>query len=191
VEYSKEIQVNKVSYELYALINHTGVIAKGHYVAVCKHDATNKWFCYNDEEVKEIQIEQLENCSKVYMLFYRKKKHLNSEKSSNSEQASLSAENEMVHGKAERVQDEGEQIQTGPEKNNNNNKSAITIDSILELQKELNETKIQCTDIKVDKDTIQQDKKNEEKDEGNGMDVNMIQENEENGVDNKTGKEPK
>ena len=64
-------QNKPVVYELYAVGNHEGTLDYGHYFADCK-TKTGQWHRFNDDNVTEISIEQL-NPRSCYMLFYYRK----------------------------------------------------------------------------------------------------------------------
>lgn len=58
-------------YDLYAICNHIGGIFGGHYYSYIK--ISNKWFCFNDNDISEItHIQQLITPS-AYMFFYKKR----------------------------------------------------------------------------------------------------------------------
>ena len=59
-------------YDLYGVCNHSGMTLGGHYFAYVKN-ANNKWYCFNDTVVKEVNISDVVT-NKAYCLFYRKKK---------------------------------------------------------------------------------------------------------------------
>jgi ubiquitin C-terminal hydrolase len=42
---------NSVKYDLYAVSNHYGSLAFGHYTAFCKNYETGKWYDFNDSSV--------------------------------------------------------------------------------------------------------------------------------------------
>ena len=63
---------NKSIYDLYAICNHRGNLNNGHYYAYCKHK-NNKWYNFNDSDIKEIKEESLIT-NKAYCLFYKLKK---------------------------------------------------------------------------------------------------------------------
>jgi len=44
----------KLIYDLYGVVNHSGVIGFGHYYAYCKNKKTGKWYEHNDSSVSEI-----------------------------------------------------------------------------------------------------------------------------------------
>lgn len=58
-------------YELYGIAMHSGGIQGGHYWALIKN-LNNKWYEFNDREVKEINIDRIQR-SYIYCLFYKKK----------------------------------------------------------------------------------------------------------------------
>ena len=80
VHYPKRLEIDKDSYELYAYINHSGVLAGGHYVAVSKQEVTNKWFCYNDDKTQEVEVKDTEKSRLIYILFYKKVSAVDQEK---------------------------------------------------------------------------------------------------------------
>ena len=63
-------------YELYGIINHTGMLDFGHYYSyVRKYNRkdkkfSNQWYCCNDSNVSEITNEQVFNSQNAYILFY-------------------------------------------------------------------------------------------------------------------------
>ena len=65
---------NKKSYvyELYGVTNHMGGPHGGHYTAHVKN-ANNKWYLFNDTQVKEITDETKIVTQQAYCFFYRKK----------------------------------------------------------------------------------------------------------------------
>ena len=70
------ISENSQKYELYAIINHSGVLDSGHYYSFVKkyNSKTNKfgnqWFCCNDSNVTEINIKEVLSSQYTYILFY-------------------------------------------------------------------------------------------------------------------------
>lgn len=58
-------------YNLFGLVMHSGSLNGGHYYVIIKN-MNNKWYCYNDTNVKEIDISKI-NLSYVYCLFYKLK----------------------------------------------------------------------------------------------------------------------
>ena len=57
-------------YDLYGICNHSGSVHGGHYTAYVKN-ANDKWYCFNDTTVTEIN-ETLLISSKAYCYCYRK-----------------------------------------------------------------------------------------------------------------------
>ncbi|KAM9426428.1 uncharacterized protein KZ484_019225 isoform 2-T2 [Pholidichthys leucotaenia] len=70
------------TYELYAVVDHSGDLRGGHYTATIKFPKEHKWYKFDDTRVEgvrqlEIQPLQMNNKDKsrtAYLLFYRKKK---------------------------------------------------------------------------------------------------------------------
>ena len=58
-------------YELSGLIIHTGSLGGGHYIAICRNEADNKWHKYDDTNVSDIDEDNLFN-SNPYCLFYKR-----------------------------------------------------------------------------------------------------------------------
>ena len=48
-----------IKYDLFAVANHYGTISKGHCTAFCKNSLKNKWYEYNDSNVKEISEDNI------------------------------------------------------------------------------------------------------------------------------------
>ena len=57
------------TYNLYAVVEHSGGVGAGHYVAVVKHEADGNWYCFDDERVFPIQPENVVSRN-AYLLFY-------------------------------------------------------------------------------------------------------------------------
>ena len=68
----KDNKINNYSYDLVCIINHMGSLNGGHYTAFCKNYYKNKWFCFNDETVYEINENDV-NSENAYVLFYQLK----------------------------------------------------------------------------------------------------------------------
>ena len=58
------------SYSLFGIINHSGNVYGGHYFSFIKNK-NNKWYVYNDNQVREISSQKL-MCNKNYCLIYRR-----------------------------------------------------------------------------------------------------------------------
>ncbi|XP_041673783.1 ubiquitin carboxyl-terminal hydrolase Usp2 isoform X3 [Drosophila eugracilis] len=63
---------SNVHYSLYAISNHMGSTAGGHYVALCKHPASRKWHEFNDNIVSDALSENHLVSSSAYILFYER-----------------------------------------------------------------------------------------------------------------------
>ncbi|CAF0840314.1 unnamed protein product [Brachionus calyciflorus] len=57
-------------YDLYGISLHSGTESSGHYVAYCKNPYNKKWYCFNDQSVREISVSSLQD-SNAYILFYQ------------------------------------------------------------------------------------------------------------------------
>lgn len=78
LEENNDMDINdekkEMNYNLYAIICHLGAIDSGHYISFCKNIQNNKWYLYDDNDVKEIDINVLHknNIMKtVVLLFYQ------------------------------------------------------------------------------------------------------------------------
>lgn len=63
-------------YDLYAIINHSGSLSGGHYVAYTKNAINGKWYLFDDSNVLHIPQNKLEEeiiNSGAYVLFYKKR----------------------------------------------------------------------------------------------------------------------
>ena len=56
-------------YDLYAVVNHLGILGGGHYTAYCKNAIDGHWYCYDDERVRVIEESKVVT-SNAYLLFY-------------------------------------------------------------------------------------------------------------------------
>ncbi|XP_023161352.1 ubiquitin carboxyl-terminal hydrolase Usp2 isoform X3 [Drosophila hydei] len=63
---------SNVHYSLYAISNHMGSTAGGHYVAICKHPVSHKWHEFNDNSVSDAIPENCLVSSSAYILFYER-----------------------------------------------------------------------------------------------------------------------
>ncbi|XP_020575008.1 ubiquitin carboxyl-terminal hydrolase 5 isoform X1 [Phalaenopsis equestris] len=59
------------TYELYALSNHYGSMASGHYTAHIKLFEENRWYNFDDSHVSSINEEEVKSAA-AYVLFYRR-----------------------------------------------------------------------------------------------------------------------
>jgi len=76
----KNIILNKdhgcTKYDLFAVCNHYGSLAYGHYTAFAKNYLSEKWYCFDDSQVMEIDEREILSPN-AYVLFYRRKDLLN------------------------------------------------------------------------------------------------------------------
>jgi hypothetical protein len=81
-------------YDLFAVCNHRGSMLNGHYTAYCKNPITEKWFCYDDHLVSEIDSSRV--CTPdAYILFYKRRDTPPPSSSSSSQQQIDSIVNEF------------------------------------------------------------------------------------------------
>lgn len=74
-KYVEDTNINGESFELFSVIHHSGSLQGGHYV--CTRKIQDKWWMFDDEEVKEIVNEnaiQLLSKSAYYIVYRRIKK---------------------------------------------------------------------------------------------------------------------
>jgi ubiquitin C-terminal hydrolase len=62
-------------YRLVSVIEHSGGLGGGHYVAVALHHVANKWYRFNDETVKPIKQRDA-HTENAYVLFYECQGHI-------------------------------------------------------------------------------------------------------------------
>lgn len=60
----------RVTYELFAVCNHTGTVSSGHYTATTKSHQTGQWYMYDDDRVSFIQDAVSVAADEAYILFY-------------------------------------------------------------------------------------------------------------------------
>jgi ubiquitin C-terminal hydrolase len=67
--YTSDANKKSYKYNLFAVNIHSdfGGIHSGHYYSYCKNTFDNKWYCYNDENIREIDNVQHKD---AYLLFY-------------------------------------------------------------------------------------------------------------------------
>lgn len=58
------------NYNLYAISNHSGTLDGGHYTAMCRHFEHDRWFKFDDTDVKEINSTSSLKSPLSYILFY-------------------------------------------------------------------------------------------------------------------------
>lgn len=59
-----------LNYQLFGISNHIGNMDGGHYTAFCRHLDNNRWYKYDDQDVREIQDKSTLKSSSSYILFY-------------------------------------------------------------------------------------------------------------------------
>lgn len=64
---------HELMYDLYAVSNHYGSLAFGHYTAYCKNFETNKWYDFNDSSVTLLDNPSEVVSSAAYVLYYIRK----------------------------------------------------------------------------------------------------------------------
>ncbi len=57
-------------YRLYAMSNHSGTLDGGHYTAMCRHPGYDRWFKFDDTDVKEATSSAALVSPTSYILFY-------------------------------------------------------------------------------------------------------------------------
>lgn len=107
-------------YALYAVINHRGSRSGGHYTADIRSFTENRWYCFDDSHVTEIDERKLERSREAYLLLYQK---LDSPPVSKTKVTQNSARTEEPSSSVARVEDEeepktksaeaGEPVETG------------------------------------------------------------------------------
>eukprot|EP00697_Spironema_sp_BW2_P015488 gnl/Spiro4/6355_TR3277_c0_g1_i1.p1 gnl/Spiro4/6355_TR3277_c0_g1~~gnl/Spiro4/6355_TR3277_c0_g1_i1.p1 ORF type:complete len:734 (-),score=208.25 gnl/Spiro4/6355_TR3277_c0_g1_i1:122-2095(-) len=60
-------------YDLYAISNHMGGMAGGHYTAFCLNDTTKRWYQFDDGNVSPIDDERFLCGTASYVLFYKRR----------------------------------------------------------------------------------------------------------------------
>mmetsp|Transcript_50795 Transcript_50795/g.62233 ORF Transcript_50795/g.62233 Transcript_50795/m.62233 type:complete len:217 (+) Transcript_50795:721-1371(+) len=75
ITYLKKInEANSIDliYDLYAISIHMGNMGGGHYIAYVKNLLNNNWYEYDDSDVQQINLEQVDT-KNAYVLFYKKR----------------------------------------------------------------------------------------------------------------------
>lgn len=75
-EYMSEYISGDCIYDLYAVIHQWGTLGGGHYVAYTKNLINGQWYYYNDDKVKRVKPEEVEEkliSPQAYVLFYEKR----------------------------------------------------------------------------------------------------------------------
>ena len=72
-EFCENKNFDDFNYELIGTINHYGSSSKsGHYLAYCKNYYDQKWYCFNDNSVKEINEKDVINKQTIIVLYQKK-----------------------------------------------------------------------------------------------------------------------
>lgn len=77
-EESGQKEATTSSYDLFAVSNHQGSIAAGHYMAVCKATSPpgskekEQWYCFNDVSVKKLAASAVPSSNAYLLCYYRK-----------------------------------------------------------------------------------------------------------------------
>ena len=66
-------QEHSLKYDLYAVSNHYGSLAFGHYTAYCMNFETGLWYDFNDSSVSELEDPSEVVSSAAYVLYYIRK----------------------------------------------------------------------------------------------------------------------
>lgn len=74
---------DNIIYDLYAVSNHYGGLAGGHYTAFCQNYYDKKWYEFNDSTVGEVLPNRIIS-EAAYVLFYRRRRELSEEILSNT-----------------------------------------------------------------------------------------------------------
>ena len=72
-EYVVGYNKNSYVYDLYGITNHSGNSLGGHYTSFVRVSKSNKWYHFNDTEVKEVTDLTNLVTPKAYCFFYRKR----------------------------------------------------------------------------------------------------------------------
>lgn len=75
-DYMSEHVSDDCVYDLYAVIHQSGSLGGGHYIAYTKNLINGYWYKYNDQNVKRVKPEDLEEklvSNQAYVLFYEKR----------------------------------------------------------------------------------------------------------------------
>lgn len=75
-DYYYNKSMNTTSYQLYGVINHSGILNGGHYTAFTKNPVNDKWYEFNDAHIVHVPDEEIEKTvisEKGYILFYKAK----------------------------------------------------------------------------------------------------------------------
>lgn len=65
------------------MIQHSGSLGGGHYIAYCKNYKNNSWYCYNDSTVKPVNEQTVLRTEAYVLMYHRNKLGLRNHASSN------------------------------------------------------------------------------------------------------------
>ncbi|XP_041842502.1 ubiquitin carboxyl-terminal hydrolase 26-like isoform X2 [Melanotaenia boesemani] len=75
---AQTLHIQKCRYNLYAVVHHYGDLSGGHYTADIKSFETGQWYCFNDNVVKRVKLQNFEGednflrSHTAYLLMYQK-----------------------------------------------------------------------------------------------------------------------
>ncbi|KAJ0037190.1 hypothetical protein NL108_018714 [Boleophthalmus pectinirostris] len=61
-------------YNLYAIVEHSGELRRGHYVSIIRSQNDDEWYIFNDSMAPHSVSPTLERSRRAYLLFYQKQK---------------------------------------------------------------------------------------------------------------------
>nr|VZI43187.1 unnamed protein product [Spirometra erinaceieuropaei] len=64
--------VSSCDYDLYAVVNHSGTMQSGHYIAFCLDETDKRWYKFDDQNVSTISADSIVTKG-AYVLFYKRK----------------------------------------------------------------------------------------------------------------------
>ncbi|KAM6196135.1 LOW QUALITY PROTEIN: ubiquitin carboxyl-terminal hydrolase 50 [Sarcoramphus papa] len=67
--YSSTLFRKDAEYSLCAVVNHSGFLDDGHYMAFCKHSVTKNWYSFDDAQITRIPNSSVQTDT-AYLLFY-------------------------------------------------------------------------------------------------------------------------
>ena len=68
IDYPEVLEVNNTLFRLYGIVDHSGSLENGHYIAYGKRDG---WYEFNDDKVSKLKsIDDVLGNKDAYLLFY-------------------------------------------------------------------------------------------------------------------------